>query len=766
MCKPSTTCSIDFPKFATMKSCLWSVLIAFFVGGAWAQPANNLCEQAMNLCPSVSYSASNQGATFNACAGCADGASQAGNFCFPLNNTVWFTFTTNNTGGNASVSISGITCQAGTTNGLEAVVIAAGTPCNEATYVQVGSCNAGDAPNITLPLVGLTPNTTYYVLVDGDDGGLPAGICSFNIRVTGEAVTPIINLTSTPSVCTGNTGTVSVLNVSGGVPTYEYAINGGTFQTGTGFNNLTPGTHNVLVNDANGCIFQASTSVAFQNPPTAGIVVTNQASCNGSDGSLELVGTANGTAPYSFSINNGPPQPSPQFTGLSAGYYQIIVTDANGCQDTIMGSVAGSGGFTQSLASSTPSNCSGNNGSITVTQIGSVPPYQFSLNGGPPQGSNTFNNVAAGTYSVTISDANNCIYTIHQIAVSAGPPDQQLNLTLNANPNPVCDGSTVTATATLNGNFTSAQVAFLVNGVVVQSGVQFSYTSAFNEGDIIQAMVEATGNCLVQSTYFSNLATINVLPVEQGNISISTNSTQACAGEIVTFIAEETGCTTPVVVWFVNGLAQTIPSTLNFTTAFTQNVEVYAQVICGSSCSTPQVSNSISIDIQEVEANAGQNLVIIEGSSIQLQGSGNGTPLWSPPENLSSTTVFDPTASPLETTVYTLTVTNGGCTATDTMILFVTPPIIPTTVITPNGDGKNDTWYIQYIENYPGCRIDVYDRWGQRVYNTVGYTNANPWDGTNRGMKLPAGAYYFVIELNTGTENKGDVFTGNIALIY
>jgi gliding motility-associated-like protein len=175
----------------------------------------------------------------------------------------------------------------------------------------------------------------------------------------------------------------------------------------------------------------------------------------------------------------------------------------------------------------------------------------------------------------------------------------------------------------------------------------------------------------------------------------------------------------------------------------------------------------VDIDIVEVMADAGPNQVMLQGASVTIEGVATGSGIsWEPSESLSDPSIAQPVAAPEETTTYIMTVTNGSCSATDTMIVYVTPPIIPTNVITPNSDGKNDTWYIQFIEDYPGCKVEIFDRWGQKVYNSIGYTNENAWDGKNRGLRLPASVYYYVIELNTNASDEYDTFTGYITLLY
>jgi gliding motility-associated-like protein len=85
--------------------------------------------------------------------------------------------------------------------------------------------------------------------------------------------------------------------------------------------------------------------------------------------------------------------------------------------------------------------------------------------------------------------------------------------------------------------------------------------------------------------------------------------------------------------------------------------------------------------------------------------------------------------------------------------------IVPYEIITPNSDGHNDTWEITGIEFYPNTTVDVYDRWGKRVYHSNGYPQ--PWDGTHDGKVLPMDSYHYIINLNNGT----DPIIGNITIV-
>lgn len=167
-------------------------------------------------------------------------------------------------------------------------------------------------------------------------------------------------------------------------------------------------------------------------------------------------------------------------------------------------------------------------------------------------------------------------------------------------------------------------------------------------------------------------------------------------------------------------------------------------------------------DIVDVDFDAGPDLEIGEGETVQLEATGGTTYLWTPNTGLTADNVANPFATPNETTTYTVTTVIDGCTYSDQVLLEVVRLIDIMTAFTPNGDGINDTWTIRDIQDYPNARVIVYDRWGQRVFSTTGYDE--PWDGTNGGAKLPTATYYYHIQLNK-LEGQVPPFVGYVSII-
>ena len=160
---------------------------------------------------------------------------------------------------------------------------------------------------------------------------------------------------------------------------------------------------------------------------------------------------------------------------------------------------------------------------------------------------------------------------------------------------------------------------------------------------------------------------------------------------------------------------------------------------------------------------AGADVTILKGGETQLSPKSTLNAIkykWSPSEGLSNDSIANPVAFPLVDTKYTLTVSSkAGCTATDEIIVKVKDgPDIPN-AFSPNADGVNDRWEIDYLETLMNASVDIYNRYGQVVYSSGRYTS--PWDGTYKGKQVPVGVYYYIINPHNGDRK----LTGSITLL-
>jgi gliding motility-associated-like protein len=215
------------------------------------------------------------------------------------------------------------------------------------------------------------------------------------------------------ATCNGaSTGRIEVL-AGGGSGNLTYSVNGGSsFQPSSIFNNLTAGSYNVQVQDANGCIstFLGNPVIIAQPTAVSATAIAIDASCAGNNNGTVNVVASGGTSPYNYSLNNGPFFANPSFTGLLAGTYNVLVADVNGCQGTTTATISNTYTFTANVQSQTDVSCSGGaDGSITASQTGGVAPFEYSINGGTTwQNSPTFNGLSGGVYTVLVKDFNNC----------------------------------------------------------------------------------------------------------------------------------------------------------------------------------------------------------------------------------------------------------------------------------------------------------------------------------------------------------------------
>lgn len=145
---------------------------------------------------------------------------------------------------------------------------------------------------------------------------------------------------------------------------------------------------------------------------------------------------------------------------------------------------------------------------------------------------------------------------------------------------------------------------------------------------------------------------------------------------------------------------------------------------------------------------AGVTRFVLQGRTIVLNptvSDNNVTYLWSPKTAINDVTIKNPTITGDVDRTYRLTVTDvRGCESFSDVLVKVSPPIVVTNTFTPNADGINDVWDIQGIIAYEGATVDIFDRYGHKLFHSVNY--AKPWDGTYNGKSLPIGTYYYIID--------------------
>ncbi|MBL7766962.1 MAG: gliding motility-associated C-terminal domain-containing protein, partial [Chitinophagaceae bacterium] len=312
------------------------------------------------------------------------------------------------------------------------------------------TCNAGNDGSINVSASGGTGVINYNLQplnqtnTTGSFTGLTAG--SYTVTATdvlGCSVSTFMIISEPPSIlwtntfatnvnCFGNNdGSIQIL-ASGGTGLINYLLQPGNSSNTSGiFNGLGPNTYTITATDQNNC--SINTTIIVIEPPLLNwvTIIQNNVSCFGlSDASISI-SASGGTGSITYQI-----QPLNQsntngnFSSLLAGSYTLIATDANNCSISTTIMITEPTVLQISNVSHTNPTCvPGNDATITVTVSGGTLPYTYNLGSGN-QTSNVFTNVGAGTYTIVVSDANNCIVTsIYNIAAPNAPVIASVNST-------------------------------------------------------------------------------------------------------------------------------------------------------------------------------------------------------------------------------------------------------------------------------------------------------------------------------------------------
>ncbi len=369
------------------------------------------------------------------------------------------------TGTISAATTTTATACTGVNNGTITVTSAGGT--GPYTFSLDGGAPVGGTIPFTFNNVAAGSHT---VIVYDAGTGCNSGPLTVNVAI-GAGVSG--TATTTPTACPGvSSGTITVTALTG-TPPFQWSLDGGAFVPGASpytFTNVSAGSHNVTIRDANNCTILVVANVAF-GAGVAGNATSTATSCPGNtDGTITVTATA-GTAPFTWSLDGGAPQSgaSPYtFNNVAAGSHTVQITDAIGCNILVPVTVS-AGATPTAVASSTATACAGvNNGTITITSASGPAPYTFSLDGGAPQAGTipfTFSNVPAGVHTVVVTDGSGCQTAPISVTVATGPGVSG-NATTTATSCPAASNGSITVDATAG----TAPFTYQLDGGAPQSG--------------------------------------------------------------------------------------------------------------------------------------------------------------------------------------------------------------------------------------------------------------------------------------------------------
>ena len=711
-------------------------------------------------------------------------ALQNPNFTFNTTGVFTISLTVNAFGLNSSISktIAVTSCPTPTINANVTNNLCFGA-CNGSATITTAVTSGAPYTYSWSPVV--STNSVITNLCSGNYTCVVTNSCGVsNTKTLSISQPPAITITissTNPTVCVGNS-TILSASVSGGAGGYLFNwSNGSTVSNATVTPTILPTTiYTLTVNDLNGCVKTKTVAIGVNPIP---IITSNHSPilpiCADKTATINLTGALNYTTnPGNITSSNftvSPPITTGyNITGISlqgcigfttdtikvyvlptvlsnvssntvcvgsiltfsntgANTFTLFPTANTGSVISTFPTLAGTTNFT--VAGTSPLGCI-NTKTITVNVISlpvvSVSPNNPSIcagqsvvlnangattytwNTGFIGGAISLNPTLTTTYSVIGRNNAGCENSaITSVNVLPSPI-----VTINSPSTTVCFGYSMTLTANGASNYQWFNGA-TTNTVVILPLTNYTYSVVGNNG----------GAC-------SDTAIFNTIVLPALTVSAIASTTMACVGQTINLNATGNAVSYAWNPGSLFGASQSVQ--INSPTTYTA---------IGQGSNGCLFFSTVFVDVQNsnnVFPFATPNTICIGDSSI-LSVNGGSIPVWSSNPVPNTQVVY-----PLVNTSYTYTAVDFiGCISTVTYNVVVDPSCNVTVYngFSPNGDGINDFWVIDNIEKYPTNKVYIYNRWGNKMFETVNYNNTNNyWDGKYNGRSMTSGTYFYIIE--------------------
>ena len=520
---------------------------------------------------------------------------------------------------------------------------------------------------------------------------------------------------------------------------------------------INAGTYSVTVT-ANGCTSTPASVTAIVNMlPSAPIVSTNSPLCTGSSIYL-MAGTMIG-ATYSWTGPNG----------FTSSLQNPTITNA---------STNASGLYS---VKATINGCTGPTGTASVI-INQIPPSPFVSSNGPLCAGSTLNltasNIAGASYSWSGPNGFTSLLQNPVInnATAANAGIYNTSATVNG-----CTSPAISTTIVID----QPAIANAGNNQLVCSLNQFVNVTGNLSGGTNSAVWTSSGsgnfspgNSNLNTSYYPSATDKSAGSVVLNLTSTNNGACPASSSSVkITFAAapsanagsDQTVCANNAnvflngqynnasgIIWSSSGNGSFSPSSYDLNATYipgtrdksNSSVNLILKTTGNTAC--PSAADTILVTIKAPPAiNSGSVKYVLENNSTILTPVISGSNLkylWTPGLYLNNDTIPNPVCTPDADVSYKIISTdNFGCSSSADVFVKVLKPLQIPNVFTPNGDGINEKWEVKNLKDYADCKVEIFNRYGQLVYHSVGYTNE--WDGTLNGKLLPAATYYYVINL-------------------
>ena len=574
----------------------------------------------------------------------------------------------------------------------------------------------------------------------------------------------------------GSDGSIDI-TIQGGSGEYTFnwtgPVGSGIDPTAEDQSGITDGSYNVQVSDEIGCgkyySFELTEPESLEISSILSVSIDGNFNINcsgGNEGDIDITvsGGSVGNYSYQWSTTNGSglTETDEDQSGLTAGTYNVIVTDLNGCTiertymvtepEPLEASIIGTDitcdpGLDDGMAD------------LTVTGGTGQGTYSFIWSNGETREDIT--GLVEGIYIVTVTDERNC--TIKDSVRMHLPPPlifridsisayNDVNISCYGYMDGLIHTSVISGTPVYNYSWTGPDGFISSDSVIVNLGA-----------GIYNLHVVDSKNCMGDSTIELTEPDSLIMAVSTSGSLVGGYNLNCYGDNNATIDLEISGGTPEYIYSWTTG---EITASLSMLEAGNYAVVVRDQNSCSIDSSIsitqpePLSDSAIVTDAYCPDLPNGEIILNVTGGVV-ISGY---TYLWS--NNATTENITD-----LKTDTYSVLITDDNlCELRDTFIVYFERSAclkIPTG-FSPNGDNINDIWrigiepypYIEIFELYPNVVIEIFNRWGELVFRSdKGYTN--PWDGTFKGKMLPIDSYHYVINLHDGTKS----VVGNITIV-
>lgn len=538
--------------------------------------------------------------------------------------------------------------------------------------------------------------------------------------------------------CFDESNGVIDLTVNGGTAPYVYEWANSSFllsNTDQDLINYPADFYRFKVIDDNGCFVIDTLIISEPTELETSVVGVDILCFEGNNGSVDLT-VIGGVTPYFYLWNSGPV--TEDITNLIAGYYEVTVTDDNGCiiMDNItLTEPSDSLAFTFEVVDVLCKN--GSDGEIDLTVTGGTIPYMYNWSSGDTL--TNIENLTASYYTFLVTDNNGCLISD---SIFVDEPDA---VTLNEVITPVsCFGVS-------DGIIDITPIGGFAPYLFTWYNSDFALSSQDEDlinfpSDIYQLEIVDSNGCFYEM--FLEIVEPDVLAIDY------TFNVISCQGGfdgniLVDIIGGNPAYTT---AWSNGAVTEDL---LNIPSDTYQLIVVDTKGCTDSILVSVAQPDSVLIDLEIDQISCIDNY---DGAAFAYPNGGNGGYMY----NWSNGAVTSDNTG-LSNEWYSVVVTDIlGCTGVDSV--FITKDsigcVFPVTAFSPNGDYYNDVWNIDNMELYPDAEIQIFNKWGNLIHTQSGVYES--WDGSINDHPAPSEVYYWIINLN---EPEREVLNGIITIV-